>query len=155
MDELEVENLAGEPPDRVQRLTSWLLNQARVVGNRFVGERLGDRRIRADYAVLAALEQFGPQSQADLGRRLGIDRSDLVALLNQLGVQDLIHREPDPRDRRRNSVAITAAGVERLRALDDAVDRAQDDLLAPLDPDERAALVGLLQRVVAHHRAGR
>lgn len=153
MDELEVATLAGEAPDRLQRQTSWLLNQARVAGNRRVAARLGPRGVRTDYAVLAALEQFGPISQADLGRRLGIDRSDVVALLNRLGDDGLVHREPDPRDRRRNSVAITPLGLERLGALDDAVSLAQDDLLEPLDPQERTVLVGLLQRIVAHHRS--
>ncbi len=152
MDEHELATVAVEPPDRLQRQASWLLNQARVVGNRHVAERLGERRIRTDYAVLAALEQFGPLSQADLGRRLGIDRSDVVALLNRLGDQGLVHREPDPRDRRRNSVAMTPQGRERLEALDLAVSRAQSDLLEPLDPQERTVLVDLLRRVVAHHR---
>lgn len=143
---------AEAPPERLRRLTSWLLNQARVAGNHHVTERLGRPRARTDYAILATLEAFGPTSQADIGRRLGIDRSDVVALLNQLGDEHLVHRAPDELDRRRNVVTITAAGRRRLHAMDDEVTQAQDDLLQPLNQEERASLVHLLQRVVDHHR---
>jgi hypothetical protein len=42
----------------------------------------------------------------------------------------------------------------RLRALDPLVDEAQDELLAPLSPAERAELVRGLQRIDDHHSAG-
>src|SRR6266540_2768792 len=55
------------------------------------------------YAVLAALQEFGPASQAALSRRTGIYRSDLVAVINELAGRGLIERAPDPADRRRTS----------------------------------------------------
>jgi DNA-binding MarR family transcriptional regulator len=36
------------------------------------------------FAILTSLTEHGSASQADLGRRLWIDRSDLHALLNEL-----------------------------------------------------------------------
>lgn len=83
-------------------------------------------------------------SQAELGRRLGIDRSDLHAVLGELEASDLIVRSPDERDRRRNSVEITRAGRTRLVDLDVAVDGAQGVLLARLDADEQVELRRLL-----------
>lgn len=153
MREIEVGTPPVNPPERVRRLASWLLNQARVIGNRSTAAAFGPGN-RTDYAVLAALQEFGPSSQAAIGLRLGIDRSDLVALLNRLGAAELVRRAPDPSDRRRNTVTITTAGRDHLEAMDAAVDHAQDQLLAPLDPAERATLVALLQRVVAHHHGG-
>jgi DNA-binding MarR family transcriptional regulator len=141
-------------PERVRDLPSWLLNQAALAANRLVGDGLsvvGARR--SHYAVLAALDEFGPASQAALGRRCGIDRSDMVALVNVLSRDGLVGRRPDAADRRRNVITISAAGRRRLRALEAVVAGLQDALLTPLSAAERDQLVALLRRVVEHHGA--
>ena len=106
------------------------------------------------YRLLAALEEFGPASQAVLGRRSGIDRSDVVATVNELAAGGLVERAQDPEDRRRNIVTITPAGVQKLRRLDAVLARIQDELLAPLTADERDELARLLRRVLDHHARG-
>ncbi|HEX8861054.1 MAG TPA: MarR family transcriptional regulator [Actinomycetes bacterium] len=88
----------------------------------------GHRR-RYHHRLLAALEEFGPASQAALGRRTGIDRSDVVAALNDLAGRGLVHRSPDPADRR-NTIAITPAGAEQLCLPDGVLAGVQDKLLA-------------------------
>jgi MarR family transcriptional regulator, lower aerobic nicotinate degradation pathway regulator len=136
-------------PARLRTLPSWLLNQSALAAQRAVADEL--RAVgahRSHYAVLAALAEFGPDSQAALGRRSGIDRSDMVALVNQLGADGLVERRPDESDRRRNVVTITAAGRRRLRSLEAAVERAQDALLHRLSARERRQLVDVLGRVV-------
>lgn len=153
MEDLVPVAVPAGPPQRLRRLPSWLINQARVIANRRVTERFGRPGSRTDYAVLASLQEFGSLSQAELGRRLGIDRSDVVALLNHLQDDDVVTREPDPDDRRRNAISITTTGRRRLRRMDRDVQRAQDDLLEPLDARERRMLTTLLQRVVDHHHA--
>ena len=100
------------------------------------------------FALLAALDEFGPSSQAAIGQRCGIDRSDTVAMLNELADGGFVVREPDPDDRRRNIITITGAGRGRLDQLDRIVERVQDDLLGPLTPEERRQFVGLLARVL-------
>jgi MarR family transcriptional regulator, lower aerobic nicotinate degradation pathway regulator len=137
---------------RVRTQPSWLLNQAALPANRLVAEALaGAGARRYHYALLAALAEAGPASQADLSRRTTIDRSDMVATVTELAERGLVERAPDPRDRRRNVVTLTAAGRRHLRRLDTLVARAQDGLLAPLSPAERRQLVDLLTRVVDHH----
>jgi MarR family transcriptional regulator, lower aerobic nicotinate degradation pathway regulator len=136
-------------PARLRTLTSWLLNQAALAAQRRVADALSAVGAhRSHYAVLAALAEFGPHSQAALGRRCGIDRSDMVALVNELAAEGLVDRQPDDRDRRRNVVTITTAGRRRLRTLEAAVGRAQDELVSALSAKERAQLVALLTRVV-------
>ena len=103
--------------------------------------------------LLAVLDEAGPISQAELGRRSNIDRSDIVADINELSERHLVERVPDHTDRRRNVVTLTASGRRHLRKLDKLLADVQDDLLAPLAPDEREHLVDLLSRVVAHHRS--
>ena len=135
-------------PARLRALPSWLLNQSALAAQRLVAHELGAVGAhRSHYAVLAALAEFGPDSQAALGRRSGIDRSDMVALMSDLVAADLVERRPDEDDRRRNVVTITAAGRRRLRALDAAVERAQEQLVGQLSAGERTQLVALLSRV--------
>lgn len=139
-------------PARLRALPSWLLNQAALPANRLVGERLAEAGIRRhQFSLLTALDEFGPASQADLSRHTMIDRSDMVATVNELAGQGLVARAPDPADRRRNLVSITAAGRRRLRGYERLVADAQDALLAPLSAGERHQLVALLTRVVEHH----
>jgi DNA-binding MarR family transcriptional regulator len=133
-------------------MPSWLLNQVALPAQRIVAEALGSIGARRPhYSVLSALEEFGPASQAALGRRCGIDRSDMVALVNELSADGRVERTPDPHDRRRNVIAITDAGREFLSQLDRLLKVAQDDLLAPLSAPERAELARLLDTLLAHH----
>jgi DNA-binding MarR family transcriptional regulator len=139
-------------PARVRTKPSWLLGQAALPANRLVAAALaGVGARRHHYALLAALDEVGATSQAELSRRTTIDRSDMVATVNELAERGLVERAPDTADRRRNVVTLTAAGRRRLRELDALLAEVQDDLLAPLSAEERAELVHLLTRVVDHH----
>jgi DNA-binding MarR family transcriptional regulator len=151
---------AGAAGDRTPaRLTSkptWLLSQAAMHGHRLLTDGLAPAASRGyHYRLLAALEEFGPASQARLGGRAGVDRSDVVAALNDLAARGMVERTPDPADRRRNIVTITPAGRAHLRRLDRLLAGVQDELLAPLSPAERAQLVRLLTRILEHHGAVR
>ncbi|MER5933575.1 MarR family transcriptional regulator [Streptomyces sp. NPDC002054] len=148
---------AGAPgapgtPDRLRRRASRLLSQLTMRSDRLIAEGLA----RADarnwhYAVLASLQDLGPGSQAELSRRSGIFRSDMVGVLNELAERDLVERAPDPDDRRRNIITISPRGRRHLRLLDKVVDDLHDELLAPLSPVERDQLVQLLTRLLDHH----
>jgi MarR family transcriptional regulator, lower aerobic nicotinate degradation pathway regulator len=136
-------------PARLRDLPTWLLSQAALQGQRIGAETLAAVGAhRTHYAVLAALDEFGPDSQAELGRRCGIDPSDMVALMARLTGDGLVERGPDPSDRRRNLVSISQAGRRRLDELSERVGAAQDELLEPLSAAERARLVALLTRIV-------
>ncbi|CAM5534010.1 hypothetical protein STENM327S_00296 [Streptomyces tendae] len=66
------------------------------------------------HAVLAAVCEHGPVAQADLVRQLGFDAKDVVLLVNHLEDAGLALRAADPRDRRKNAVTVTPAGVQTL-----------------------------------------
>ncbi|RKG93900.1 MarR family transcriptional regulator [Corallococcus terminator] len=139
-------------PSRLRRLPSWMLNQTAALAHRLVTEGLGAVGFhRYHYALMSTLEEFGPTSQADLGRRSGLDRSDVVAVLDVLAERKLIERTPDVSDRRRNTITLTSAGVRQLRQLDGELARAQDALLAALSSSEREHLARLLDRVLVSH----
>ncbi|MFJ4675824.1 MULTISPECIES: MarR family winged helix-turn-helix transcriptional regulator [unclassified Kitasatospora] len=140
-------------PERLRAIPSRLLAGAAAAADRLVAERLAAEGARKwHFAALVALAETGPVSQAELSRRTGIYRSDLVAVLNELADAGFLVRDPDPVDRRRNVITLTPAGRARLHRLDALVDAAQQDLLAPLTPHQRAELTALLARLTSYHR---
>ena len=142
-------------PARLRDKPSWLMTQTALHAHRLVSEGLDAADARGyHYRLLAALEEFGPASQAALGRRTGIDRSYVVEAINELAEGGLVERARDPEDRRRNVITITPAGVRQLRRLDGVLAGIQDELLAPLSADERDELARLLRRVLDHHARG-
>jgi DNA-binding MarR family transcriptional regulator len=94
--------------------------------------------------MLAALEEFGPASQADLGRRLGLDGTDVSSVVGVLDRDGLVHRVTDPADSRRRRIEITPRGLVLLERLGEAIELAQDDLLAALSVRDRAELARIL-----------
>jgi DNA-binding MarR family transcriptional regulator len=139
-------------PARVRAQPSWLLNQFAIVANRSVAEALtGIDARRYHYSLLAALDEMGASSQADVSRATSIDRSDMVATVNELVARGFVERTPDPADRRRNVIVPSGAGRRQLRKLEQLLGKVQEDLLAPLSSDDRGRLVNLLSRQVGHH----
>ena len=139
-----------DPPNRVRGLPSWLVAQVAGRSQVLVEDALAHEGARRQhYVVLASLAEQGHASQADLGRRLWIDRSDLHALLNDLEQRGWVARVRDDADRRRNVVTLTRPGRAALARLDKRVDAAQDALLAPLPAADRRELLRLLARVIA------
>jgi DNA-binding MarR family transcriptional regulator len=136
-------------PTRLRRLPSWLLGQLNVEARRAISAVFAAHDLhRSQYALLAALEQFGPQSQAALSQRSGLDRSDVVRWVDELAGRRLVARAPDPADRRRNVVSINAAGRRLLDRLDLEIGAAQERLLAALSRSERRQLVQLLAKAL-------
>jgi DNA-binding MarR family transcriptional regulator len=139
-------------PERLRALPSRLLNLAAGYAQRQVGERLAALDARPwHYATLAALEEFGPDSQSGLSDRTGIYRSDLVATINELTAQGLVVRAPDLADRRRNAITLTDEGRRQLRRLDVLIADAQAEFLAPVPQADQAELIRILRLIVEHH----
>jgi DNA-binding MarR family transcriptional regulator len=139
-------------PERLRELPSRLLNLAAGHAQRQVSDRLATLDSRKwHYATLAALEEFGPDSQSGLSDRTGIHRSDLVATINELTARGLVVRSPDPGDRRRNAITLTDEGRRHLRRLDALLADAEAEFLAPLSGHDRAELIRMLKLIVGHH----
>lgn len=138
-------------PARLEGRASWLVSRAHTRANGLLAEGFeadGGGLRGYHYRLLAALDEWGPASQADLGRSVNLDRSDVTAAVTELENQGLVDRTVDTDDRRRNIVSITTAGTKRLAELDLVVAAVQERLLAPLSANERRQFVALLRRVV-------
>jgi MarR family transcriptional regulator, lower aerobic nicotinate degradation pathway regulator len=137
-------------PARVGSRATWLVSQAHARANALLAAAFDARGggLRGyHFRLLAALDDSGPASQADLGRQTGIDRSDVTAAVSDLEAQGLVRRSVDPDNRRRKIVSLTPAGTRRLTALDRVITDVQDEFLAPLTPAERRQLLRLIRRL--------
>ena len=101
------------------------------------------------YQVLCAAARDEPGSQAAMAQRLGIDRTVMTYLLDDLEGAGLVERRPDPADRRSRRVAATSHGCEVLEDLDARFARAEQHLLAGLEPGDQAAFRKLLAVLAA------
>jgi DNA-binding MarR family transcriptional regulator len=134
---------AAEPTTAVTVLVTRL---SRVVYRRSPQDVLGmDLK---DFATLNHLREHGTISQQGLGDLLCAEPNYLVRILNELESAGLVARRRDPADRRRHLVEITPAGREALASAEAGMAGVEDDILAPLTPDERAELRQLLTRVL-------
>jgi DNA-binding MarR family transcriptional regulator len=99
------------------------------------------------YQVLSSAARGNQGSQLAMAQRLGVDRTVMTYLLDDLERAGLVERRPDPADRRARRVVLTEAGNARLCDVERRLRRVEEHLLGPLEPAERDTLRTLLQRV--------
>ncbi|ONH32465.1 MarR family winged helix-turn-helix transcriptional regulator [Pseudofrankia asymbiotica] len=146
----------GRALARLQDRPTWLISRTYARSSELLNagfEAHGSGLRGYHYRLLAALEEWGPASQAELGRNTGIDRSDVTAALSELESRGLVERTVDPEHRRRNIVTITQKGAEQLLDLDAVIDGIQDRLLAPLTAAQRREFVSLMSLLLDDPRA--
>jgi DNA-binding MarR family transcriptional regulator len=97
--------------------------------------------------VLHLMEPGQPVPMSRLAEVLSCDASNVTGLVDRMEARGLLARRPSPGDRRVKVLELTATG-ERLRAEMLRHMTGQPLPLASLRPDERRALVGLLERLV-------
>jgi DNA-binding MarR family transcriptional regulator len=101
------------------------------------------------YQILATAARGEITSQLALAQHMGVDRTVMTYLLDDLERAGVIERQPDPADRRARRIVATRKGRRLLARLDERLQAAEDTVLASLDSAERAAFRGYLQRVAA------
>jgi DNA-binding MarR family transcriptional regulator len=100
------------------------------------------------FGVLLSLSKSGPMSQRELSDVIHIDPSTLGEILRRMGSRGLIARRSTSEDRRKVTLALTAAGRRTLRDYLPAAQQVQERLLEPVPPEHHAILLTSLQRIV-------
>jgi len=128
----------------------FLLTRASGLVVRATNAALADLGLRVrQYSVLVLADDAAEGiSQRDLAEVLGLDPSQVVALVDELAAAELVERRPSPTDRRQRLVAATAKGVRLRRRADGAAAVGLQRQLGDLNVEEQGTLRGLLQRVV-------
>ncbi|MCC6179689.1 MAG: MarR family transcriptional regulator [Chloroflexi bacterium] len=137
------------PGPSIGTLTFLLGRLSQHVGD-VVGEALAPLGLRTrHYGILALLAEAGPLSQQVLGQRLHVDRTTMVAAVDDLERLGLAVRKTDEADRRAYRIELTSRGRATLVRATGAVAGAEDRLLAGLPETDRRRLMLLLQRLWA------
>ena len=118
--------------------------------NAAVGDLPGGHR---GYQVLTAATRDQPESQSALCQQLGIDRTVMTYLLDDLERADLVERRPAPTDRRTRHVVATETGRKRLDELDRRLAHAEAHVLSGLSKAEQRSLKTLLTQLAGHVNA--
>ena len=100
------------------------------------------------YDILVALDRRGAMRPRDLQRVLDIEQYNLSRLLARMQRAGLVTVAPCLSDGRGQIVALTEAGVACRTAMWPAYAAAiRGSIEAPLEPDERIHLAGMLQKI--------
>jgi DNA-binding MarR family transcriptional regulator len=100
------------------------------------------------FGALTVLAAEGPLPQGRLATRQGIDRTTMVAVVDELERLGAVRRRRDERDRRAYALELTSQGERLLERGRSAIEDAEDRFLAPLPTAERRALKRSLRALV-------
>ena len=100
------------------------------------------------YGLLTLLVHEGPISQGRLGEVMKIDRTTMVALVDDLERAGHVDRTRNPEDRRAYALAATASGRRIQRDAATLMKRVYNETLSPLSAGERRELLRMLRAIV-------
>ncbi|MEY9968277.1 MarR family transcriptional regulator for hemolysin [Streptacidiphilus sp. MAP12-16] len=100
------------------------------------------------YHTLCAVIRGNHPSQLVLASQLGIDRTVMTYLIDDLVSAGLVERQLNPADRRQRKIVATPSGTQTMTELTGRVREVEDELLSALDNHERKAFRDLLRRAV-------
>ena len=141
---------AGVPalPPSMRDRVPFLLYRASQISQSLANEMLAEMALNARQAgILTMVTELEPMTQKALGDALRIDRTTMVALLDDLEEKGYVARQRHPRDRRAFLVHPTGSGRTAQVAAVRILDEQQRRFLAPLTPAECRQLAALLTRL--------
>lgn len=130
------------------RHTGYLIHRCGLYASREFAGRLETIGLTPRlWGALNVLDAEGAVTQQQLGQAVGMDPSSMVGTIDELESRGLVQRRRHPSDRRAYALQITPAGRRSLARGRKLAAAAQQDLLAPLDEDDRLKLHDLLLRI--------
>lgn len=104
-------------------------------------------------SALSMVVQFPEITQSALARSLGIERSGLVAVVDDLEARGYVSRAPVSGDRRVQALVPSSAGREAYAAALEKVRAHERKLLSHLSDDEKSILLELLRKIRAREES--
>jgi DNA-binding MarR family transcriptional regulator len=103
------------------------------------------------FAFMSAMMDTPGVDQITLANRVAFDAATSGSVIGRLEAKGWVRREADDRDRRRKLLFVTPEGASALKRMNAAAERAQQNILAPLAPQDQEVFMRLLAQFVAGH----
>ncbi|MFC9763267.1 MarR family winged helix-turn-helix transcriptional regulator [Rhodococcus jostii] len=137
------------PPERLLRNPTFVVAQLHRVGREDLEGVLAAEGLNLrTHWILGCLEEPGELSQKQLADVLGVDRSDMVRLLDDLEERGFVARTKNAKDRRKHVLSLTTAGRQVRERSDELVEKAFDQLYGNLSAKERRSLQRLVLKAL-------
>ncbi|MBA3812670.1 MAG: winged helix-turn-helix transcriptional regulator [Caulobacteraceae bacterium] len=138
------------PREGLSASATHLLHRALQLALDYHAEAAGPSAVtQRQFTVLAAAGAADGQTQNDLVRATGIDRSTLADLVARMAAKGLLEREPSATDARANTVRLSKAGRDALAQSATPAAAADARLLAFLSPKKRESFLKILATLAA------
>ena len=105
------------------------------------------------FAFMNAMMDTPGLDQITLANRVAFDAATSGSVIGRLEAKGWVRREADVQDRRRKLLYVTVQGAAALQRMNAAVEQAQHNMLAPLEPSDQQTFMRLLAQLVAGHEA--
>lgn len=143
-------SLSEEDHGDLEGLVGYNLKRAYVILSTDFRRALGEDGFAPRvFSALSLIVEYPDITQSDLARKLGIERSGLVAIIDELEDRGFVLRQPVPGDRRVQALSPTEAGKTAYFSAREVVLAHEKELLSHLSPEEIETLIGLLQKIRA------
>ena len=136
-------------PPSVAGRPGALLTIATRRGQELARRRLAPLGLSVQLCGVLNLLAVGPISQHDLGGQLGIDRTTMVELIDDLEQKGAVERRKNPTDRRSYALSLTPKGRVLQRRAAKAFDDVTDEVFEALKKSEQLELADMLRRVIS------
>lgn len=134
----------------LEDLVGYNLKRAYVIIQTDFRKALGEDGMSARvFSALSLCVRFPNITQSELARMIGIERSGLVAIVDELEAQGHLRRVQVPRDRRVQALVPTDEGRMAYRDAIQAVRAHEDALFQDMSADEKETLLALLKKIRA------
>ena len=136
------------PPSLMDRDGALLVIAART-GQQLATRRLAPMGLTVQLCGVLNRLAVGPVSQHELGQQLGIDRTTMVEVIDDLEAKGVVVRKRNAADRRSYTIQLTPKGQTVQKRAARAFDAAADEFFGPLKPAERQGLANMMRRLIA------
>lgn len=132
----------------LETLIGYNLKRAYVIVRNHFREALGsDGMSPRVFSALSLCVRFPNITQSELARMMGIERSGLVAIVDELEAKNYMRRVPVPTDRRVQALVPTDVGRKAYKQAIEAVRAHEDLLFADMSDAEKDTLLSLLKKI--------
>lgn len=136
------------PPYVLENQIGFMLRQVWQRHAAIFARDIGVNLTPTQWAALVRLAETGPCSQNHLGRMTAMDVATIKGVIDRLTARGLTETSADPADGRRLLVSLTRLGQQTAEKAAPNALAITKETLAPLDANEREALIALLRKLL-------